>query len=77
MKRHLCILIGVVISLTAMTAQTMSGSFTAETNIPEAQDPRVNENSSASVRVAATEAQNVQLDICGKKYPMVKGPDGV
>jgi len=77
MKRHLCILIGVVISLTAVIAQTTLGSFPAETNIPEAQYPRVNENSSASFRISAPDAQNVQLDICGKKYPMIKGADGV
>ncbi|MDU1906730.1 MAG: alpha/beta hydrolase-fold protein, partial [Dysgonomonas sp.] len=77
MKRHLCILIGAVISLSAMIAQTTSGSFPAETNIPEAEYPRVNENSSASFRIPAPDAQNVQLDICGKKYPMVKGADGV
>ena len=49
----------------------------AETNIPEAQYPRVNEDLSATFRIYAPEVKDLRLDICGKKYPMAKDTDGV
>lgn len=49
----------------------------AQTNIPEAGYPKVDSQSRASFRIYAPEANDVKIDICGKKYDMSKSTDGV
>lgn len=64
-------------------------SAVAQTNQPPAEDfkpssvnqdgkqyPQVNSEQRVRARVMASQAQNVALDIGGKKYPLVKGGDG-
>ena len=48
----------------------------AESNVRSAQYPQLLPDGRAIVRLKAPEAHKVQLDL-GKKYDMVKGPDGV
>jgi enterochelin esterase family protein len=45
-------------------------------NQPGKQYPQVNSERRVRARVVAPQAQNVQLDLGGKKYPLVKGEDG-
>ncbi len=52
-------------------------SFPAETNVPEAAYPRVDDASRAYFRLAAPEAKDVKVDICGKKYDMTRDDKGV
>jgi len=53
------------------------GSFSPVTNINRASYPRVLPDLSVMFRVNAPQAQQVQIDLCGTKYDMVKGGDGL
>lgn len=64
-------------SLGTVTAQPSSDGIPAETNVPEAKYPCVDQNSRVTFRIKAPDAQCVQADICGKKWPMLKDPDGI
>ena len=57
----------------AVQAQEVRSAY----NVPMAEYPKVNENRQVLFRIKAPQAQEVQVDICGKKYPMTKGADGV
>lgn len=46
-------------------------------NVPMAEYPKVDGQRRAIFRLRAPEALSVQADICGKKYPMKKGSDGM
>lgn len=46
-------------------------------NVPMAEYPKVDGQRRAIFRLRAPEALSVQADICGKKYPMKKGRDGM
>ena len=50
---------------------------TASTNIPAAPYPCVAADSRATFKISAPEAKDVKVDICGKKYDMVKDENGV
>lgn len=50
--------------------------FTASTNIPEAQYPKVDTGRRAHLRIHAPEAKDVKVDICGKKYDMTRDDTG-
>ena len=52
------------------------GSFSPVTNVNRASYPRVLSDLSVMFRVNAPQAQQVQIDLCGTKYDMVKGDDG-
>ena len=49
----------------------------ASTNVFGAQYPRVLPDHSVAFQYKSTEAQSVDVDIMGKKYPMTRGNDGV
>lgn len=51
-------------------------AFTASTNIPEAQYPKVDTDRCAHFRIHAPEARDVKVDICGTKYDMTRDADG-
>src|SRR5690242_1203969 len=55
-----------------------TGSHPASTNIPGAEFPRINKDSSATFRIRADHAQTVQvlLELGQSTYDMVKGSDG-
>ena len=53
------------------------GSFSPVTNINRSSYPRVLSDNSVMVRVNAPQAQQVQIDLGGVKYDMVKSEDGV
>ena len=57
-------------SLQAQTLQSAENSKPARTNVPEAEYPRVLPDGSAIFRLVAPAANEVQVDICGKKFPM-------
>ncbi len=63
------------ISLRA-AAFTPAEGTPAETNIPEAYYPCVDDASRATFKIHAPEAQDVKVDICGKKYDMLKDETG-
>lgn len=46
-------------------------------NIPSADYPKVSADNRAEFRIKAPQANDVQVDICGKKYPMQKDAEGV
>lgn len=48
----------------------------AVTTIPEARYPRVLPDGRAIFRIHAPEANDVKVDICGRKYDMIKDADG-
>lgn len=51
-------------------------AFTASTNVPEAQYPKVDTDRCAHFRIHAPEAHDVKVDICGTKYDMTRDADG-
>lgn len=51
-------------------------AFTATTNVPEAQYPKVDTDRCAHFRIHAPEAHDVKVDICGTKYDMTRDADG-
>ena len=63
--------------LPAQTLQSDGQSKPARTNVPEAEYPRVLPDGSAMFRLVAPAANEVQVDICGKKFPMTKEEKGV
>lgn len=53
-------------------------SICAQTyNIPSAEYPKVDDNRQATFQIKAPDAKDIQVDICGKKYPMQKDGQGV
>jgi enterochelin esterase-like enzyme len=62
-------------------AQTLEGTGgndfkPASSNQPGKQYPQVNSKGQVRVRIVAPQAQSVQLDLGGVKYPLTKGEDG-
>ena len=53
------------------------GSYSPVTNVNRSGYPRVLSDNSVMFRVNAPQAQNVQIDLCGTKYDMLKSEDGV
>lgn len=53
------------------------GSYSPVTNVNRNSYPRVLSDNSVMFRVNAPQAQNVQIDLCGTKYDMVKSEGGV
>lgn len=74
-----CILLFILVLSIAsnVVAQDLEGSISSEYNIPEGQYPIVNKDLSATFRIQAPSAQSMQVDICGKKYPMTKDAAGI
>ena len=74
-----CILLFILVLSIASNAlaQDLVGSISSEYNIPEGQYPIVNRDLSATFRIQAPSAQSMQVDICGKKYPMTKDAAGI
>lgn len=72
-----------VICCTQVGAQGFSrepmpeGSYSPVTNINRNGYPRVLKDNSVMFRVQAPQAQLVQIDLCGTKYDMTKGEDGI
>ncbi|MDE6521485.1 MAG: esterase [Muribaculaceae bacterium] len=60
----------------AFAANPAEGT-TASTNVPEAAYPCVAADSRATFKLHAPDAKDVKVDICGKKYDMVKDDNGV
>lgn len=63
--------------MTALAVDDTPHGTPASTNIPEAQYPCVDSQSRATFKLAAKDAKDVKVDICGKKYDMTKDADGV
>lgn len=74
-----CILLFILVLSIASNAlaQDLEGGISSEYNIPEGQYPIVNRDLSATFRIQAPSAQSMQVDICGKKYPMTKDAAGI
>lgn len=51
--------------------------FSASTNIPGKEYPKINPDLSVTCRVEAPDAISVELDLCNKVYPMVQIDEGV
>ena len=66
-----------LLALSTATAQTLPEGTPAQTNVPEMKYPCVDNSSRATFKIKAPEAQNVQVDICGKKWQMTKDAEGV
>ena len=60
----------------AQTNQPVEDFKPATSNQPGKQYPQVNSEGRVRARVFAAQAQSVQLDIGGTKYPLTKGEDG-
>lgn len=60
----------------AATAASPVEGIPAATNIPEAAYPCVDSLSKATFRVFAPEAGDVKIDICGRKYDMIRQDNG-
>lgn len=76
MKTLFSVLVCVLASFAA-AAQPLPEGVPAQTNVPEMKYPCVDNSSRATFKLKAPEARDVQVDICGKKWPMTKGADGV
>ena len=71
MKRICSLIIAMGASL-ALFAQVP-----ASTNVPTKEYPCVDSEGRATFQLAAPEAQDVKVDICGIKFPMTRNADGV
>ncbi|HEX5400641.1 MAG TPA: alpha/beta hydrolase-fold protein [Verrucomicrobiae bacterium] len=60
----------------AQTNQPADDWKPAPSNMPGQQYPEVNSQGRVRARIRAPQAQNVQLDISGNKFPMTKNADG-
>lgn len=49
----------------------------ASTNVPVKEYPCVDGQGRATFKISADDAHDVVVDICGRKYPMTKGEDGM
>ncbi|MDE6381146.1 MAG: esterase [Muribaculaceae bacterium] len=65
------------LGITCAFAENPAAGKTATTNIPQAEYPCVSSDSRATFKIHAPEAQDVKVDICSKKYDMVKDENGV
>ena len=54
----------------------MSFTKPASTNVPGNDYPRIDAEGRVYFRLHAPNSTNLQVDICGKKYPMVKDEQG-
>ncbi len=77
MKNLSAVLILSLFSVSGVSAALADDGVPASTNIPEAGYPRVDSLSRATFRLYAPEARDVKVDICGKKYDMTPGDNGV
>lgn len=74
MKKFSTIILLIFIASIQVVAENKGGSSVY--NIPQAEYPLVNGDRSATFKINAPDAQNIQVDICGKKYPMKKDQNG-
>ncbi len=56
---------------------TIAEPFSASTNVPGQEYPKINPDLSVTCRVVAPEAFSVELDLCNKLYPMVQVEKGI
>ena len=75
MKKSLLPVLLVVAAISSSAANPAEG-IPASTNIPQAAYPCVDSDSKATFRISAPEAKEVKVDICGRKYDMVKNEKG-
>lgn len=75
MKTITCLFLFTIIVCVQTLSQTKG--VPSEYNIPEAEYPQVNENLSVTFKINAPTVEDLQVDICGKKYPMTKDQEGV
>lgn len=73
MKKISLLGIGLMLSASSMMAQNMQPS----TNIRNARFPQITSDHRGVFQLRAPEAKDVQVDICGKKYPMTRDDKGV
>ena len=71
MKRTIILFVALCASL-ALFAQVP-----ASTNVPTKECPCVDSEGCATFQLAAPEAQDVKVDICGIKFPMTRNADGI
>lgn len=77
MKKIVLSGISFLMSFVAVFALNPAEGTPATTNIPEAAYPCVDNQSRASFRIFAPEANDVKVDICGTKYDMKRDSAGV
>jgi len=70
------IVLALLASMPLCMPQNLAGGVPAVTNIPEAKYPGVDDNRCASFRLHAPEANDVKVDICGRRYDMTKDASG-
>lgn len=77
MKRFLIPALLSLTSISLFAVENPKEGKVASTNVPEAAYPCVAADSRATFKLSAPEAKDVKVDICGKKYDMVKDENGV
>jgi len=77
MNKLFNLLLLIVMTIPLMSVQAQSECLPSEYNVPEAKYPCVDADGRATFKIMAPEAQNVQVDICGKKWPMAKDANGL
>lgn len=75
--KKLLFIFSLVFAFHSATAQPAQTGVPAQTNVPEMKYPCVDGSSRATFKIKAPEAHNVQVDICGKKWPMEKDTEGI
>ena len=75
--KKLLFIFSLVFAFHSATAQPAQTGVPAQTNVPEMKYPCVDGSSRATFKIKALEAHNVQVDICGKKWPMEKDAEGI
>ncbi len=75
--KKLLFIFSLVFAFHSATAQPAQTGVPAQTNVPEMKYPCVDGSSRATFKIKAPEAHSVQVDICGKKWPMEKDAEGI
>lgn len=75
--KKLLFIFSLVFAFHSAAAQPAQTGVPAQTNVPEMKYPCVDGSSRATFKIKAPEAHNVQVDICGKKWPMEKDAEGI
>ena len=67
----------IILFVTLCASLALFAQVPASTNVPTKEYPCVDSEGRATFQLAAPEAQDVKVDICGIKFPMTRNADGI
>lgn len=76
MKKIIILALFALIGISCVSTPSITEPFSASTNLPGKEYPKINPDLSATFQVVAPTAESVSLDL-GKIYPMTKNEEGI